>query len=67
MPKGGELLSESHRSGILEVSPSYFIDMHKLMRLLLEFLREILQIRQEFFVGFYHSCDMHDCGKAIIA
>ena len=46
MPKRGELLSESHWSGILEVSPSYFIDMHKLMRLLLEFLREILQIRQ---------------------
>lgn len=67
VPEGRKLLAEGHWSGILKVCSSYFVNMHKLMRLLFKFLSEVFEARQQLFVGLYHCCDMHYCGKAIVA
>jgi len=66
MDVGGELLTESERSGILSVSATNLDDVCELVPLGSELVSESLQLGQESLVNLKHSCDVHDGWESII-
>lgn len=67
MPKCRELLAESHRGSVLQVSSSDLVNMSKLMRLSLELISQCLETWQQFLISLEDCCNVHDCWKAIVA